>query len=337
LTWSKLCSHRKVVIVADSNTLESCFPLLAEAHPDFSECEIIEVEPGEDSKSWSIAESIIQRLLEINADKHTLIVALGGGMITDLVGFVAAIYKRGGPCVLMPTSLLAMVDAAIGGKTALNIQSIKNAVGTITEPEAVLIYPAFLHTLPLEERHSGLGEMLKHAILDDERTWKELLNDWNDETKQIGLIRHSAEFKAKIVEADLLEHHLRQQLNIGHTFGHAIESASFSMKEGIAHGKAVALGLMIEATLVVQLGKAPSLFAESIRDGILHLIPLPKAVPSFDELLPYLRNDKKNQGDTIRFSLATGFGAFELGVEIQENDLRKAYNTEIQQLFSKKL
>jgi 3-dehydroquinate synthase len=335
--WDSIRRNRKVFLIADSNTLSSCFPILAEAQPDFGACEIIEIEPGEESKSWSIAESIIQRLLELQADKNTLIVALGGGMVTDLVGFVAAVYKRGVSCVLIPTSLLAMVDASIGGKTALNIQSIKNAVGTITEPEAILIYPGFLNTLPTMEIQSGLGEMLKHAILDSEGRWDQLLNDWKDESKRFELIRQSAEIKWKIVEADPREHHLRQQLNIGHTFGHAIESASFSMTENIAHGKAVALGLMIEATLAVQIGKATSQFADKIRDGILHLIPLSKSIPSFDQLLPYLRNDKKNQGDAIRFSLATGFGAFELGVEIQEDDLRKAYNTEVKELFSKKL
>ena len=237
----------KTFLLVDSNTVNclSVFvPKLAQLDADF---EVLEVPPGEESKSLEVAANLWSVLLEYGADRNSLIINVGGGVVCDLGAFIASTYKRGIPFVNVPTSLLAMVDASVGGKNGINFEGLKNQLGTFTQPNFVLIDPDFLATLPQEEWESGHAEMLKHALLSGTR-WSELLA-LETATLTLHDIEQSVAFKAEIVKEDFKENGKRKILNLGHTTGHAWESYAAVSGNPCTHGAAVIQGLHVALLL----------------------------------------------------------------------------------------
>lgn len=256
------------------------------------------LKPGESAKSLETAERLVDWMMDRGADRQTRLVALGGGVVSDLVGFVASIYKRGCRWVAIPTTLLAMVDAAVGGKTAVNHGGIKNSLGTFHPPEQVLVDTAWLLTLPETEWLSGKGEVLKYAFLDREvaRHLSESPVDWP------ALIRACLMVKKRYVEADPYDRSLRQHLNLGHTYGHALE-----MSSGLAHGVAVAIGIR----LVILHHTDGSLLP--IFDALTEALGL-EAVWDGDrqDLTPYLLHDKKGKQGQKALIVPTALGEVEI-------------------------
>jgi 3-dehydroquinate synthase len=291
-----------VLVLCDANTRQHAEPLAAAL-----EATLLEVPAGEEHKSIETAYRLWKELLAAGADRHALLVNVGGGMITDLGGFVAGNYKRGIRCVHVPSSLLAQVDAAVGGKTGINVQGVKNAVGLFYEPEAVLFDTVLLRTLPVRELISGKAEMFKHGILADEQLFTVLTQLAPAEIPALDLLQRAVEIKCNIVAIDPTEQAERKLLNFGHTLGHALESYFMYTEQPLLHGEAVFRGMWAEARLAVALGLLPAAAGEVIEKALL---PYQTGVgwPPMEALLPWLLQDKKNRGAKISFSLPTAVG-----------------------------
>ena len=292
---------RRAFLLTDSNCLEHCWPELIDPLGDI---EIMEVEPGESSKDLDIVNGLWHSLLELHADRSCVLISLGGGVVTDLGGFIASTYKRGIAAIHIPTSLLGMVDAAVGGKTGINLGHAKNQVGTFYQAEAVCICPAFLQSLPANQLTSGYAEMLKHALLEGSAALEALTSATRDAKGIAPLVAASAQFKQAIVDQDERESGLRKHLNLGHTVGHGIESVLLDAGTPISHGHAVAWGLVSEADLGVDLGVVNA----STRDRILQEVsgafnPIQLSDKQMDACIEVMLHDKKNSGTEMRLVL----------------------------------
>ena len=272
--------------------------------------ELLPVPPGEPAKTWAVVQRLARELLARGATRQTLLVALGGGVVGDLTGFLASIYLRGVPLVQVPTTLLAMVDAAIGGKTAVNLPEGKNLLGTFHQPRLVVIDPEFLDTLPAKERRNGLAEVVKAAFIRDpellarlEETGTRLFAQRRELAE---VIYRAAAIKAKVVAADVREAGERRLLNFGHTLGHALEQASGFR---LPHGRAVAFGMLGALHLSQRLAGLPAAEAEQGRRLILDL-GLTKRPPRLDaaQVLAALPRDKKRRGEDLVFVLLKRLG-----------------------------
>jgi len=322
-----LKSYTKIAVLTDSN-LESLW--LKDLTEAFS-CHTITIKPGEAQKSVSALEAIWRELSEQRFDRKSLLINLGGGVIGDLGGFAAATYKRGMDFIQVPTTLLAQVDASIGGKTGINFAGIKNMVGSISQPAAVIVDPLVLRTLNDREFCSGCAEIVKHGLIQD-RDYLEEIEGWDfknlDLAKTEEIIRRSIEIKAEIVSADPLEQGLRKILNFGHTAGHAFEALSLEHNNNpLLHGEAVALGMMVEAEISHLMGY----IEEEQVTRICHLISqfnLPtKARDQFtlDSLIERTQSDKKNVGGTTRWSLLETPGKAVFDIEVKEDLIARAF------------
>lgn len=299
-------------ILVDSNSHEFCLaPFLNQLKTDI-QVEVIEIEAGEEHKDLDTCNSIWKVLSELNGDRRSLMINLGGGVVTDLGGFVAATFKRGISWINFPTTLLSMVDAAVGGKNGVNLGSLKNQIGVIQPPEFVVINTSFLSTLPAPEMRSGLAEMLKHGLIQDEDYWKKLtaLHELDPEDLD-DLIAESVKIKEAIVEKDPTEQNLRKSLNYGHTLGHAIESHFLEHpdKQKLLHGEAVAVGIVLATFLSVELRSFPKHKLEEITEVIYRLygkIEIEKK--DQEKIIELLKFDKKNEGGNINFVLLEDIG-----------------------------
>jgi 3-dehydroquinate synthase len=284
---------------------------------------LLTVARGERSKSWPVVARLTQQLLEQGADRNSALVALGGGVVGDLTGFAAAIFMRGIPVVQVPTTLLAMVDAAIGGKTAINIPAGKNLVGAFHQPRLVLIDPEFLLSLPARERCNGLAEVVKAGFIRDAGLLELLAGpgrrlfadrQLRDRARLTEIIGRAVAIKADVVAADEREGDLRRILNFGHTLGHALEKAShFRLK----HGEAVAVGMAAALDFSVQLTGLPASAAVAGKE-LLTSLGLPVRSPQLprDEVLAALKVDKKKEGNRLVFVLLTRLGEAVVSPEV---------------------
>jgi len=299
----------KVFVLVDSNTLEHVWPIVAST-AGLDQVEILEVEPGEQSKSLEICHHLWASLLESGANRSSLLINLGGGVVTDLGGFIASTFKRGIKFINIPSSLLAMVDASSGGKTGINLGHSKNQIGVFNEAHLVLIFSDFLKTLPLEHLRSGYGEMLKHGLIQDKKYWTDLTNIKTLSFEEIGpFIKRSIEIKSEVVTADPFEKGLRKTLNFGHTFGHALESKHWENETPILHGDAVAIGMLIAAELSTRKGMLSKEENREIQLEISTKFSLSPIISiKFDDLIKELKNDKKNTNDKINFTLLNSIG-----------------------------
>jgi len=272
--------------------------------------ELLSVPPGERSKTWAVAQRLARELLARGADRRTAFIALGGGVVGDLTGFLASIFMRGVPCVQVPTTLLAMVDAAIGGKTAINLPEGKNLLGTFYQPRLVVIDPEFLGTLPPAERRNGLAEVAKAGFIRDPELLQRLETGrgrlFKDREELTEIIYRAAAIKAQVVAADERESGLRRILNFGHTLGHALEQAS---RFKLPHGQAVAFGMLAALELSRRLAGLP---ADEARRGsrLIRDLGLARRPPALDPqaVLAALPMDKKRQGKDLVFVLLHRIG-----------------------------
>ncbi len=300
----------KIFILVDENTHEHCLPkLLPNLETDIP-FEIIEIESGEENKTIENAIQLWEILSGFEANRKSLIINLGGGVITDLGGFVASTYKRGVSFINIPTTLLGMCDASIGGKTGIDHQSLKNIIGTFAEPEHIFIYPDFLSTLPFTELRSGFAEMLKHGLIADKKHWEDLISiEELSAGKIFPYIETSMKIKQNVVEKDFKEQNIRKTLNFGHTFGHAFETLFLQKGKPILHGEAVAMGMIVETYLSFSEILIPENTALEIINNIRRYYPH-ISINGFsdDEILSLMMNDKKNSSGKINFSLLKNIG-----------------------------
>jgi 3-dehydroquinate synthase len=319
--------NRRVFIITDENVHAHCLSRLLPYLPATFASELIELEPGETSKTQEIANHIYEHLLECEADRNDLIINIGGGVITDLGGFVASTYKRGISFIHIPTSLMAMTDAAIGGKNGLDLGSAKNVIGTFSHPTYIYICPEFLTTLPKIEMMSGFAEMLKHGLVKDKHLWDSLVELAHPDAESLQkYIALSAGIKHTIVERDFLEVGERKLLNFGHTIGHAIESVQLEKGISITHGQAIAAGMIIETTISEELGLTNAQHRSEIITAISKFYPKLDWLPSFEKLKQYLRNDKKNKAGECRFSLVKAPGESIYDVPVSLEVIERVYN-----------
>lgn len=324
----KISEGRKVFILTDTSVGEIWIDDFISTNENLGEVEILEVEPGEGSKSIEVCAQLWDHLLECNADRNALLINIGGGVITDLGGFVAATYKRGIPFIQIPTTLLGMVDAANGGKTGINHYHTKNSIGSFQLPEAVLIFSGFLETLEELELKSGFAEMLKHGLIKDAQHWKELvaLSEITSESVRPNILR-SVSIKEEVVSNDFYEKGERKILNVGHTVGHAIESYFMENGNHIAHGEAVALGMICESHIAKQLALLNETDYDEISKGITKFFSQDDySLPEFDALSHYLLNDKKNANGKVLFSLPTAIGSATYNIEVSLDQIRVSYS-----------
>jgi 3-dehydroquinate synthase len=294
-----ISTYSKVAILVDENTMRDCLFKL----PQIENALIIEIKSGEEYKNISTCNFIWEQLTINNFDRNALLINLGGGVIGDMGGFCATTYKRGLEFIHIPTTLLAMVDASVGGKLGIDFKGFKNQIGLFNNPKAVLISSEFLETLAESELKSGFAEVVKHALISDNSLWLKLKNtpftdlDWED------IIDTSVQIKNKIVLADPFEKGERKKLNFGHTFGHAIESYYLEKRTPISHGEAVFMGMILE-TKISDLSETEK---NEIKNYILSDFSLP-CTPKKSNLHKFLINDKKNQNGKINFTLLNGIG-----------------------------
>lgn len=328
---SELLSHNystsKVVVIVDENTHDYCLEYLLTTFDSLKEAEVMLLPVGEENKVMEVCFQVWEALSEYNIGRKDLIINLGGGIVTDMGGFIASIYKRGVDFIHIPTSLLAMVDAAIGGKTGIDLGAYKNQLGVFRQPKKIFIDPAFLQTLPENELLNGYAEMLKHALIKSKAHWEELKRITAlQELTQLNLITASIEIKREIVENDPFEESTRKTLNFGHTIGHAIEGYMLD-KNPIPHGYAVAIGMLAETYLSMKkemLSKAEFAEVEFILTEIFPVLPIEPS--EFSAIIRLMKNDKKNTGDTINCSLLKRIGECEINCIVTEKEVIEALN-----------
>lgn len=325
---SKDFDGARFVILVDENTCTHCLVPLVSRVARLQEADLLEVPVGEECKELAIAQQLWESLLESGADRDTVLINLGGGCVSDLGGFVAAGYKRGIRHINVPTTLVGMVDAAIGGKTALNLAGSKNQVGFFHQPVAVCIDPSFLDTLPQDEMASGICEMLKTLLIGDPDGYERLCKMLIDGNVKLpdDMIASCVEIKSAIVKADPYDRGVRRILNLGHTFGHAIEAFSHTQgQRPLSHGKAVGIGLVAALYLSVQkLGLDEAELARC-RQAVSHLVDIPHyTLRDTEGILSYMRQDKKNVDGQIRCVLLQPPGAPVIDLPVPEPELRTA-------------
>lgn len=310
-------------ILLDTNTFTHCLPHLVAAVPVLQNAEFIELPVGEESKSLDIAKQIWVSLMESGADADSVIINLGGGCVSDIGGFVAAGYLRGIRYINIPTTLLAMIDAAIGGKTAVNLQGVKNQVGFFYQPIAVCIDPRFLDTLPFDEWLSGRFELLKCQLLGGDALsavpWDTPLQSAFPKE----LIGDCARFKAAVCRSDLHDKGIRRMLNFGHTFGHALESFMKQKGTPITHGMAVAWGMWFELQLSVRKIGCEETLLHRYEQLVQGLMSMPRIeLRDTETILSFMRHDKKNSEGLIKCVLLKEPGTPIIDVPLDEMEIR---------------
>lgn len=297
----------KVAVLVDENTRVHCYPLLGKYLPEHT---LIQIKSGEEHKTLATCEHVWQQLTDIKASRWSVLVNVGGGVIGDLGGFCAGIFKRGIYFVQVPTTLLAQVDASVGGKTGIDFNGLKNHLGVFQEPLKVFINPEFLKTLSEREVKSGYAEIIKHWLIADAASFEEqryvglMTEDW---TK---LIEDSVAVKARVVAADPREQGLRKILNFGHTIGHALETYLLPKPERrLLHGEAIAVGMLCESYLSVRKGLLNQAELEKIEIFLFSVYPkVAIQTNEFAAIAALALQDKKNTGSTINCTLLSGIG-----------------------------
>lgn len=316
----------KIVIVADAHTRRLCLPIFLQKTGLPADVPVMEIPAGEQHKTLSASAEIWQFLLSEKLDRRALVLNLGGGVVGDMGGFCAATFKRGVAFAQVPTTLLAMTDAAIGGKLGIDFQGVKNIVGVFQQPAAVFCDPIFLQTLPARELRSGFAEVLKHALIGDPVLLRQIEKmsslaaaDW------AAILPRSIAVKVRVVRRDPLERGLRQILNFGHTVGHALESFFLETAAPLAHGEAVALGMVCEKFLV-----SPT-EAERLAGLVFRFFePRPLPESGLEMLWELMQQDKKNVAGAVRAAVPTdgklGWKVLEISRETAAASLRFCEN-----------
>ncbi len=321
-------SYSSLFVLVDENTRQHCLPLIRQLLP--SDTKYIDISSGELYKTLSTCQDIWSAMLKQGADRQSLMINLGGGVIGDMGGFCASTFMRGMRFIQIPTTLLSQVDASVGSKLGVDFQGLKNIIGLFNDPIAVLIDAAFLKTLPTSELRSGYAEVIKHALIYDADLWQELqaiknvqnVDSWDQ------IINRSIEIKKEIVAQDRKESSLRKILNFGHTIGHAIESYFLESENPLLHGEAIAWGMYLEGILSTDnMTLSTSDLAQM--KNVIQEIYGDKYPPHFDAdaLIEYMRRDKKNVDQKISFSLLNRIGHCVPDQFISEVKLRELFSS----------
>ena len=322
-------NYSNIFIIVDSNTNAVCLPKLLPYIATELTIEIIEFESGEINKNIETCIQIWNVLTELGADRKSLIINLGGGVVTDLGGFVASTFKRGIDFINIPTTLLSMVDASVGGKTGVDLGSLKNQIGVINTPKMVVVDTSYLETLSQIEMRSGLAEILKHGLIFDKEYWKQFLDlskiDYADFDK---IIYDSIKIKNKIVMQDPNEKGIRKALNFGHTLGHAIESYFLEdeNKKTLLHGEAIAIGMILESYISMQKNLITTdeyLEIKTTINSIYESVVIEES--DMNPILQLLIHDKKNEYGAIKFVLLDGIGKFITNQEVENKLISAAF------------
>lgn len=314
--------YSKVAVLADNNTSAHCYPLVEKTLPSHG---LITVPAGEEQKTLDTCTRIWQAMTEQNLDRHAVLIVLGGGVLGDMGGFCAATYKRGIDFILVPTTLLAQVDASIGGKLGIDFNHFKNHIGVFQLPALTLLYSGFLKTLPESELRSGYAEVIKHILISDAALWNEIKNKALHDQDWPRLIRHSVHFKARVVTEDPTEKGLRKILNTGHTIGHAFESFFIGLNQRYLHGEAIAVGIITEGYIAMQKGLLSKQDLDEIRACILRVYgKINIQSDQIDEIAKLVLQDKKNRGNKILCVLLEGIGNASWDREISLDEVKGA-------------
>lgn len=310
----------RTFVLTDENTRKDCYPLFSGKFDH----QVITVPSGEENKNLHGAEQIWEELTNSEADRSSILIVLGGGVLGDLGGFCAATYKRGIRFILVPTTLLAQVDASVGGKLGIDFKGFKNHIGVFQNPLATVVDTTFLKTLSSTELRSGFAEVVKHCILSDRVLWDKINRQTLAELQWEELVSHSIAFKTKVTNEDPKESGLRKILNFGHTIGHALETASFQSGQRILHGEAVAAGMICESWIARQRGFLSEAELESINGFILKIFGKINPAAPGEALVALMRQDKKNKEGKILLALPKGIGNYQWDVEVGSEDILNA-------------
>jgi len=318
--------YTQILVLVDENTGGHCFPAVKTILDNTGRSfEKVEVQPGETSKSHESCLKIWQFFHEHEAGRHTLLINLGGGMISDLGGFAASVYKRGISFLNIPTSLVAQIDAAVGGKTGINFMGVKNQIGSYALPSAVIVDPAFLETLPQREFNSAFPEMLKYALLSDESRVRNINKTFPDrfpvdaveKDDLLQWIDWGISRKIEIIGADIYDKGNRKLLNLGHTIGHALEAwSALHHPQPLLHGEAIGAGLICELFISSELLGFPWSVVEEVAGYILERIPRTRTPEDPSVLNEFLVQDKKNLSGKLLFTLLEAAGKGHVDTEV---------------------
>ena len=320
------CEHDRIFILVDETTNKLCWTLVKD-YLCLKDAQTIVIGATDRRKNLDTLVHVWESLQQGKATRHSLLINLGGGMVTDLGGFAASTYKRGINFINVPTTLLAMVDASVGGKTGINFGGLKNEIGVFNDAEFVLLDTNWLQTLDEENIRSGYAEMLKHGLIADETMWAELIN-FNLAQPNLyqlaSMLNKSVRIKERIVAEDPHEKGIRKALNLGHTFGHAFESWAMK-RQPVLHGYAVAFGLIAELYLATTRTDFPT---ERMRQTVnfirAYYGSLPITCNDYPELIELMHHDKKNRGNEINVTLLGGIGDIRIDQTITEEDIKEA-------------
>lgn len=320
------CEHDKLFVLVDETTHQRCWPVIKDFF-SMRNAQLITIGATDMHKDLDTIAHVWKSLGEGGGSRHSCMINLGGGMVTDLGGFAASTFKRGINFINIPTTLLSMVDASVGGKTGINFGGLKNEIGVFNDSKFVILDTEFLKTLDSENICSGYAEMLKHGLISDEKMWAELVSYdlQHPDLKQLQrMVADSVQVKERIVEIDPHEKGIRKALNLGHTVGHAFES--WSMKRNpILHGYAVAFGIIPELYLSVSKTGFP---IEKMRQTVAFIKEnygtLPITCDDYPELLELMSHDKKNQNGIINFTLLGGIGDIRINQTATAEEIKEA-------------
>jgi len=323
-------NYSNIFIILDTNSNENCLQKFISLLETEKNIEIIEIEPGEAEKNINTCVEIWSILTELGADRKSLVINIGGGVITDIGGFIASTFKRGIDFINVPTTLLAMVDASIGGKNGVDLGNLKNQIGVINVPKMVVIDTDFLSTLPQNEMRSGLAEMLKHGLIFDKNYWNEFKDlNQKDFADFDQLIHRSVEIKNEIVKQDPTENGIRKALNFGHTLGHAIESYFLENenKKTLLHGEAIAVGMILESFISNKLNLITKEELAEIKYIISDLFEkINIEANDVKPIMELLIHDKKNEYGKIQFALLKNIGNFSVNQTVENSLIEEAFN-----------
>ena len=330
--------HDRLFVLTDETTRQLCLPVVAD-FPCMKGAQCITIPAGDTNKTLESLSHVWSELQQGGATRHSLMVNLGGGMVTDLGGFAASTFKRGIPYINIPTTLLSMVDASVGGKTGINFGGLKNEVGVFNNARSVILDTIFLRTMDSENILSGYAEMLKHGLIDSEEHWAELLRlqvgesskffashtpTFRWENVQSSKLEKSVAVKQRIVLEDPTEHGIRKALNLGHTAGHAFESLALERRP-ILHGYAVAYGLIVELYLCcIKTGFPVDKMRQTVSFIREHYGRMPITCDDYPRLLELMHHDKKNVGTTINFTLLGNIGDIRINQTATEEEIKEA-------------
>jgi len=316
--------YSHIAILVDEFTNKYCLPIIEDLLP--SNFTKILIKSGEHHKNLATCERVWDRMTNANMDRHSLLVNLGGGVIGDLGGFCASTYKRGIDFIQIPTTLLAQVDASVGGKLGIDFHGLKNHIGVFQLPKAVLIDPKFIDTLSIQQKKSGFAEIIKHCLIRDEQEWNVIRQQSFEELDLSKLIAHSVAIKEAVVLEDPKEAGLRKILNFGHTLGNAIETYLLDKgKRKILHGEAIAIGMIVEAFISHQRDLISLQELEEIESYLFENYGRVKLHPEeISKIIALTAQDKKNKGKEIRFSLLTGIGDCGYDIPVSASEMKKA-------------